>query len=287
MSILQRALQFVVKENTRCLKPKVKQCMWLSSVPTHHQQASAPVPEQQNISLASSQVSSPAVALSNEKLWKATLEESLRHPDYFQVTDMFTVEDLFKARLHIGHTEGTLNEYMVPYLFGSRLSQLIIDLDQTTVHLRKALNFLAHMAFRDGMFLFVCRHKQYQHMIEEVAARCGEFSHNRWWAGGILTNSEQQFKCTIRLPDTVVLLSTHNHILDKHIAVNDSAKMLIPTVGVVDTNSDPRIVTYPVPASDDSMKSVEYLTNLFADAIMKGKNRRKEIRGEQGLLSAA
>lgn len=117
-------------------------------------------------------------------------------------------------------------------------------------------------------------------MVEEIAANCGEYSHNRWWAGGILTNSAQQFKCVVRLPDTVVLLSTHNHVLDKHIAVADSARMLIPTVGVVDTNSDPRLVTYPVPASDDSVQSVGYLANLFADAIMKGKNRRREICGE-------
>uniref|UniRef100_A0A2P2I3U2 Small ribosomal subunit protein uS2m n=1 Tax=Hirondellea gigas TaxID=1518452 RepID=A0A2P2I3U2_9CRUS len=212
--------------------------------------------------------------------WKRELVKSLSHPDYFNVVDMFTVEDLFKARLHLGHREGTLNPFMAPYLLGSRLSHLIIDLDQTVKHLHKALNFLAHITFRDGLVLFVCRQPQHQHMVENIAASCNEYAHTRWWAGGVLTNSTQQFSYMIRLPDVIILLSTHNHMLDKHIAVNDSAKMLIPTIGVVDTNCDPRLVTYPVPASDDSQASVEYLGKLFARAVMRGKEKRKLIRGE-------
>ncbi|KAF2366216.1 Ribosomal protein S2 bacteria/mitochondria/plastid [Trinorchestia longiramus] len=214
------------------------------------------------------------------KYWYTELRRSLTYPDYFSVTDMFTVEDLFKARLHLGHKEGTLNDYMRPYILGSRLSQLIIDLDKTVPRLHKALNFLAHIAFRDGVILFVGRQEQHQYAIEEIAAKCGEFAHTRYWAGGVFTNSTMQFKCTVRLPDTVILLSTLNPILDNHIAYTDSARMRIPTVGVVDTNCDPRLVTYPVPASDDSTDSVLFMANLFAKAITRGKEKRKLVRGE-------
>lgn len=90
------------------------------------------------------------------------MSRSLLTPDYFNVLDMFTVEDLFNARVHLGHKDGTLNPFMKPYLFGSRLSHLIIDLDQTAKHLHRALNFVSHMAFRDAVILFVCRDKHNQ-----------------------------------------------------------------------------------------------------------------------------
>ncbi|KAA0189606.1 hypothetical protein HAZT_HAZT007242 [Hyalella azteca] len=212
--------------------------------------------------------------------WLSELRTSLTHPDYFSVTDMFTVEDLFNARLHLGHKEGSLNDYMRPYILGSRLSHIIIDLDKTVPRLHKALNFLAHIAFRNGIILFVARQQQYQFMVEEIAAGCKEYAHTRWWAGGVLTNSTSQFGCMVRLPDAIILLSIHNHILDNNIAYYDAARMRIPTVGVVDTNCDPRLVTYPVPASDDSKHSVEFLAKLFAAAIMRGKEKRKSIRGE-------
>jgi len=85
------------------------------------------------------------------------LEESLKHPDFFGVNKLFTVRQLFESRAHFGHKPGTLNPHMTPYIFGSRLGVLILDLDQTAQRLREALNFTAHMSFRGAIILFINR----------------------------------------------------------------------------------------------------------------------------------
>lgn len=86
--------------------------------------------------------------------------EPLSHPDYFNVHNLFTVSDLFNARVHLGHKIGTLHPAMVPYLLGSRLGHCIIDLDQTKQLLFDALNFTAHIASRKGIILFINRSRQ-------------------------------------------------------------------------------------------------------------------------------
>ncbi|MPC46267.1 28S ribosomal protein S2, mitochondrial [Portunus trituberculatus] len=96
------------------------------------------------------------------------MKNTLKHPDYFKVSELFTVEDLFNARVHLGHTEGSLDEHMSQFVFGSRLGYLIIDLDQTAGLLRDALNFIAHIAFRGGIILFIGRTPQHQVGINHV-----------------------------------------------------------------------------------------------------------------------
>jgi len=214
---------------------------------------------------------------SKSKAWEEELQRSLTKPDYFEVVKMFSMEDLFNNGLHLGHKEGSLNPYMKPYLYGSRLSHLIIDLEQTTSLLNQALNFIAHVAYRDGIVLFVCRDKQHQTMIENIADSCGETAHTRHWRSDLLTNSEGAFKGVVRLPDTILFLSTRNELDQQTIGVRDAAKMLIPTVGVVDTNCDPRLITYPVPANDDTHSSVRFLASLFGQVIVQAKNRRREF----------
>jgi len=205
------------------------------------------------------------------------LQDSLKHPDYFKVAELFTVEDLFRCRIHLGHKEGSLDARMMPYIFGSRLGCLIFDLDQTAEHLRKALNFTAHIAFRGGLILFVSRNPQHQHTVENMAASCGEFAHCRYWQGGILTNSTIQFGCVTRLPDLIIFINTLNNVMSQHVAVKDAAKMLIPTVGIVDSNCNPNLVTYPVPGNDDTPSAINLYCNLFKTAVLRGKEKRKEL----------
>ena len=90
------------------------------------------------------------------------MQECLKHPDYFQTAKLFTIQDLFNARVHLGHRKGTLNSYMLPFIFGSRLDNLIIDLDQTAPLLQEALNFIAHIALRNGLIVFAGRHPESQ-----------------------------------------------------------------------------------------------------------------------------
>lgn len=207
------------------------------------------------------------------------MKVALQHPDFFKVANLFTVEDLFKARVHLGHKDGSFHSRMTPFIFGSRLGHLIIDLDQTAEHLRQALNFTAHIAFRGGIILFVCRTPQHQFLIENFAQESGEYAHTRFWQGGVLTNSTIQFGCVTRLPDLLIFFNTLDTVLQQHVAVRDAAKMLIPTVGVVDTNCDPSLISYPVPGNDDTTSSIHLYCDLFKSAILRGKEKRKELLG--------
>jgi len=203
-------------------------------------------------------------------------QESLQHEDYFDVKSLVTLKDLFSARVHLGHKAGSRNIYMSPYIFGCRQGVDIIDLEQTLVRLQDAMNFTAHIAYRGGIILFLSRHNQMLPVIEKTAADCGEFSHCRYWKGGTFTNSTIQFQSETRLPDLCIFLNTLNNAFLSHRAMTEATKLLIPIVGIVDTNCDPRLATYPVPGNDDSPSAITLYCRLFKEAILKGKAKRKE-----------
>nr|XP_060613462.1 small ribosomal subunit protein uS2m [Anolis sagrei ordinatus] len=205
------------------------------------------------------------------------LTEPLKHPDYFNVQELFSLKDLFDARVHLGHKKGCRHRFMVPYIFGCRLDQDIIDLDQTVAHLQAALNFVAHLAFRKGILLFVTRNRQFSHRVETAAKECGEYAHARYWQGGLLTNAPIQYGAGVRLPDAVLFFGTLNNAFEAHLAVRDAAKMGIPTVGVVDTNCNPDLVSYPIPGNDDSPSAVELYLRLFKVAILRAKAKRRQM----------
>ncbi|KAK4877301.1 hypothetical protein RN001_009807 [Aquatica leii] len=203
-------------------------------------------------------------------------ETVLNSPDYFNVHNLFTVKDLFDARVHYGHKEGSIDERMLPYIYGSRLGHIIFDLNKTADYLRNALNIAAHVAYRDGIILFFLRGAQNAHIVEKTALECGEFAHTRFWRGGIFTNAEKQFGAVTRLPDLCIFFNTLNNVLIQHTAVRDSAKMGIATIGIVDSNCNPNLITYPVPGNDDSPISIQLYCKLFKAAILRGKEKRKE-----------
>ncbi|XP_055387738.1 28S ribosomal protein S2, mitochondrial [Condylostylus longicornis] len=204
-------------------------------------------------------------------------KEILKHPDYFEVHNLFTVKDLFDSRVHYGHKEGSLNERMLPYVYGSRLGHIVFDLDKTAKLLREALNFAAHIAFRDGVIVFFNRNALNSHIVEKKAMEAGEFSHTRFWRGGIFTNANVQFGAVTRLPDLCIFFNTQNNILSQHTAIRDAAKMGIPTIGIVDSNCNPNLITYPVPGNDDSPAAIMTYCNLFKEAILRGKRKRVEM----------
>lgn len=196
--------------------------------------------------------------------------------------NLFTVKDLFDARVHYGHKVGSIDERMLPYIYGSRLGHTIFDLDKTAEYLRKALNVAAHVAYREGVIVFFMRNAQYSHIVERTALECGEYAHTRFWRGGIFTNSTKQFGAVTRLPDLCVFLNTLNTVLLQHTAIRDSAKMSIATIGVVDSNCNPNMITYPVPGNDDTPAAIALYCKLFKEAIMRGKERRKEDLKQAG-----
>lgn len=165
---------------------------------------------------------------------------------------------------------------MKSYIYGSRLGHIIFDLDRTAIYLRHALNFAAHIAYRDGIIMFISRGAQNAHLVEKTAMECGEFSHTRYWRGGIFTNANIQFNAVTRLPDLCIFLNTLNNVLTQHVAVRDAAKMSIPTIGIVDSNCNPNMITYPVPGNDDTPASIELYCRVFKEAILRGKQKRKD-----------
>ncbi|XP_069556896.1 small ribosomal subunit protein uS2m isoform X1 [Brachyistius frenatus] len=215
------------------------------------------------------------------------LNQPLRKPDFFRVSELFSLKDLFDARVHLGHKKGCRHRLMAPYLYGCRLDQDIIDLDQTAEHLQRALNFTAHVAYRGGIVLFVSRRRQFGQLVESTARECGEYAHTRYWQGGLLTNADIQYGPGARLPDLVVFLSTLNNVFQQHVAVRDAAKMNIPTVGVVDSNCNPSLVTYPVPGNDDTPAAVELYCRLFKATVNRAKDRRRQMELLHGLSAGA
>jgi len=202
--------------------------------------------------------------------------------DFFRLNDLFSVEDLFRARVHFGHKEQVLNGHMRPYIFGKRLGVLIIDLDQTERLLKTALNVTAEIAYRNGIILFVCASRQTGHFVEKAAKECGEYAHCRRWSNSVFTNSFRTFGAVTRLPDLVVFFGTSESFNQTHRAVIMSAKLLIPTIGICDTNSNPTQITYPVPGNDDSPQSIEFYSHLFKAAVLNGKAKRKEVLDKYG-----
>jgi len=201
-------------------------------------------------------------------------DESFKYQDYFGVHKLFTVKDLFDARVHLGHRSTAMDKNMKQFIFGSRFGQSIIDLDQTTLHLRQALNFLAHIVYRNGIVLFVCRQPQLTHMVDKAAIECGEYSYTRPWKTEIFCAPQKTFGQEIRLPDLVILLHCKNGTeYGQHRAVIDAAKVGIPTIGIVDSDCDPNLVTYPIPGNDDSITSTKLYLDLFQKTILAAKQQ--------------
>ncbi|NP_001089112.1 uncharacterized protein LOC733351 [Xenopus laevis] len=211
--------------------------------------------------------------------------DPLKHPDFFNVKELFSLRELFDARVHLGHKKGCRHRLMESYLFGCRLEQDIIDLDQTMSHLQLALNITAHIAYRKGIILFVSRNRQFTYLIESTAKDCGEYAHTRYWQGGLLTNAPVQYGVGVRLPDLIIFLSTLNNVFEQHMAIRDAAKMNIPTMGIVDTNCNPSLITYPIPGNDDSPPAMELYCRLFKMTINRAKDKRKQMELLQGLQS--
>ncbi|XP_053195788.1 28S ribosomal protein S2, mitochondrial [Scomber japonicus] len=207
----------------------------------------------------------------------------LQKPDFFRVSELFSLKDLFDARVHLGHKKGCRHRLMEPYLYGCRLDHDIIDLDQTVEHLQLALNFTAHVAYRGGVILFISRRRQFCHLVETTAKDCGEYAHTRYWQGGLLTNAHTQYGPGVRLPDVIIFLSTLNNVFQQHVAIRDAAKMNIPTVGVVDSNCNPSLVTYPVPGNDDTPVAMELYCRLFKMTINRAKDKRRQMELVHGL----
>lgn len=227
-----------------------------------------------------------------------------------QKTEPVSIKLLLEAGVHFGHQRRRWNPRMKPYVFTQRNGIHIIDLQQTLGKLQEARNFVRDTVAQGGSIIFVGTKKQSQEVIQEEAKRCGAFYVNKRWLGGMLTNFatiQSRIDYLVRLEDRkargeleslpkkeVMKLEKEMNRLNQlfggvkemeelpnvlfvvdmvkeRIAVAEARQLGIPIVAMVDTDCDPRIVNYPIPANDDAIKSIRLICSVIADGVIEGR----------------
>lgn len=237
-----------------------------------------------------------------------------------------SMKQLLEAGVHFGHQTHKWNPKMKKYIFIKRSGIHIIDLKQTVDAINEAYMFLKDVSSRGEYVLFVGTKKQAQDAIEVSARKCGSFYVSNRWYGGMLTNMQTIRKSvermeyfeqiqedgTInsftklealrmrrkydkdmrglggikgmdRLPAAMYVVDTMNEA----IAVHEAKVLGIPIVGMVDTNCDPDLIDYVIPANDDAIRAIHLISNIMAQAVMEGRHVATEGAQEGDLTDAA
>ena len=224
------------------------------------------------------------------------------------------IRTLLEAGCHYGHQTRRWNPKMKPYIFGERNGIYILDLKQTVLDADRAYSFLKDTTSKGGTVLFVGTKKQAQEPIATQAARCDMPYINQRWLGGMLTNfvtmrsridrmeeleamvadgrmaargKKEQAVLTKELeklqrnlggvrdmhalPQAMFVVDTKR----EEIAIKEANRLHIPVVGMLDTNSDPDVVDYGIPANDDAIRSVNLMCELVADAVLAGSGKEQ------------
>ncbi len=230
------------------------------------------------------------------------------------------VKELLEAGVHFGHQTKRWNPKMRPYIFMARDGIHIIDLEQTVAQAKRAFKFVADIVALGGSVLFVGTKKQAHDVIETEAKRCGQFYVSNRWLGGMLTNFQTIKKSIDRLNtiyarkekgelekltkkeallvDRDVIKLEHSlggiKTMTRHpgavflvdpnhekIAKLEAMKLKIPVIALIDTNSDPDNIDYPIVGNDDAIRSIQFFTQLIAEACLEGSARREAALREQ------
>lgn len=230
-----------------------------------------------------------------------------------------TIQNLLVAGTHFGHLTRRWNPKMKKYIFMERNGIYIIDLKKTMVCLEKACEEIARVAKAGGSLLIVGTKKQAKQIVKAEAERCGAYYVTERWLGGTLTNFSTIKKSIKRLKNLEKMSSdgTYDKISKKEIlmverqkekllkniggirdlnrlpgvmfvidakkesiAVAEAIRLNIPVIGLIDTNSDPDIVDFPIPGNDDAFKSISLITRVIADAYIEGREGHVEMTSE-------
>eukprot|EP00127_Corallochytrium_limacisporum_P005684 Clim_evm63s210 gene=Clim_evmTU63s210 len=194
----------------------------------------------------------------------------LYEPTLFGVPNNFTMRTLLKAGVQYGHRKGTRCVEAKGYVAGVREGIYQIDLEQTIVHLRRALTVVREVAYGGGIVLFVGTRPNTEKIIMDAAMSAGEYHITRKWVPGTLTNIKQTMETTV-MPDVIIFLSLPR----TQTAVAEAKLARVPSIGIVDSDCNPDDVTYPIPGNDDSPVAIQLYCNLFVAAIREGKMKRK------------
>jgi len=238
-----------------------------------------------------------------------------------------SIKDLLDAAVHFGHKTSRWNPKMAPYIYGIRDGVHIIDLNQTAGLLTAALKTIYEVTKTNGRVLFVGTKVQATDIIAQYAEKCGQYYVNHRWLGGMLTNWGTVSKSIKRLealedilaeeekepthtkkeildltrkkdklvkafggirnmggkPDVMIIIDTNK----EHIARSEADKLGIPIVAILDTNSDPDHIAFPVPGNDDAIRSITYYCDIFANTVLAGLEASLSASGvDLGSLSA-
>ncbi|KAJ7582826.1 ribosomal protein S2, flavodoxin-like domain-containing protein [Mycena floridula] len=192
-----------------------------------------------------------------------------------------TISALLAAGAHFGHTATTMNPNFMPYAYGVRAGITIIDLDHTLPLLKRAANLVRAVARAGGSVLFVGTRADLRTVVYKSAERLGKQGYHVGdrWIPGTLTNKIHMFGTEKFLqynikPDLVILL---NPLANLNL-IHECTLQNIPTVGVTDSNVDPRIVMYPIPCNDESARTAE----IVAGCPQLGRKRRNRTPFSRG-----
>ncbi|RKP00955.1 hypothetical protein CXG81DRAFT_12595 [Caulochytrium protostelioides] len=196
-------------------------------------------------------------------------------------TKPLTLETLLAAGVHFGHDAAQLHPYMMPHAFGTRDGITILHLESTLRALRRSIGLARDIAARGGNVLFLGTRMGIHSVTYEAAREAGAYCMLHWRAG-LFTNRERVLKRSsgfdpnrpyVHIPDLLIVLDMPNNIE----AVKEANKANVPTIAIVDSNMDPRLVHYPIPGNDDSVASVHLIAGLLARAVKEGKAIRKQM----------
>lgn len=184
-----------------------------------------------------------------------------------------TISALLASGAHMGHSQTLMNPNFMPYAYGVRAGITIIDLDHTLPLLRRAAKVVRAVAAKGGSVVFVGTRPDLRTAVQKAAGRMGSQGYHvgERWLPGTLTNKKQMFGPDVVqseqvIPDLVVFL---NPIPNLH-AIRECAIDHVPTIGVVDSNADPRIVMYPIPANDESTRTAQLIAGILSLAGREG-----------------
>ena len=229
-------------------------------------------------------------------------------------TPNLTIEQLLEAGVHLGHKTLRWNPKMKKYIFGKRDSIHIIDLTQTLELVKVALEKVHETIVNNGKILFISTKKQASEAIAELAKSTNQYYVNYRWLGGMLTNwgtisksikklqkinidlvsenrgftKKELLKMSVqrdklqrslggielmkKIPDLVFIIDTNYESL----AIKESLKLAIPIIAILDSNSDPDGIDYPIPGNDDARRSIDLYCDLFKQTIENANNEIKQ-----------
>src|SRR5277367_3068436 len=230
----------------------------------------------------------------------------------------FTMRQLLEAGVHFGHRTQRWNPKMAPYIYGSRNDIHIIDLTQTVPLLHQALLALREVVAGGGRVLFVGTKRQASEPVAAAAKRCAQYYVNHRWLGGTLTNwqtisnsirrlrgieetlgsaqgsglTKKELLQLLRerdklerslggikemggLPNMLFVIDTNK----EEIAVAEARKLGIPVVAILDSNSNPDGIAYPIPGNDDAARALAFYCDIVARAIIDGLSESQVASG--------